>query len=36
MSFTHEVENNDKLPFLDILVTREDRVYDQHLSQTYL
>ena len=24
MSFTHEVENGNKLPFLDILVTREN------------
>ena len=24
MSFTHEVENDNKLPFLDILVTREN------------
>ena len=27
MSFTYEVENNDKLPFLDILVIREDKEF---------
>ena len=27
MSFTYEVENNDKLPVLDILVIREDNEF---------
>ena len=31
MSFTYEVENNDKLPFLDILVTREDKEFTTNI-----
>ena len=31
MSFTYEVVNNDKLPFLDILVTREDKEFTTNI-----
>ena len=31
MSFTYEVENDDKLPFLDILVTREENKYTTNI-----
>ena len=31
MSFTYEIENNDKLPFLDILVTREDKEFTTNI-----
>ena len=31
MLFTYEVENNDKLPFLDILVTREDKEFTTNI-----
>ena len=31
MSFTYEVENNDKLPFLDILVIREDKEFTTNI-----
>ena len=31
MSFTYGVENNDKLPFLDILVIREDKEFTTNI-----
>ena len=32
MSFTYKVENDEKLPFLDILVSREDKEFPTNIT----